>query len=133
MQMSKQMKRIQCFIGVPLAVGLLLMSGCATRNYRAAYSGQMISQAEKAIDEADASNASQNAPDELTAAEEKLSLAKTAFARDDHDKAAQLAEEAAAAAEYAQAKATTEKSKNTVEEMRKNIEVLKKEIELQSK
>jgi hypothetical protein len=132
-QMSGRKRRIHCFIGVPLAVGLLLLSGCATRNYRAAYSGQMISQGEKAIDDANASNASQNAPDELTAAEEKLSLAKAAFARDDHDNAAQLAEEAAVAAAYAQAKATTEKNKKIVEEMRKNIEVLKKEIELQSK
>jgi len=131
--MNGGMKRIQCFVGVSLTVGLMLSVGCATKNYRAAYSGQMISQGEKALAEANASNASQDAPAELAAAEEKLSMAKTAFVREDYDQAVDLAEEAAVAAQYAQAKATTEKSKKTVAEIQKNIEDLKREIELQSK
>lgn len=133
MQMGVGVKRIQYFVGVSFAVGLMVLSGCATRNYRASYSGQMISQGEKALVEANASNASQNAPDELAAAEEKLSMARTAFSREDYDQAADLAEEAAVAAKYAQARATTEKNRKTVAEIRKHIEELKREIELQSK
>jgi len=131
--MSGREKGIQLYLGVFLASALLLASGCATRNYRAAYSGQMISQGEKAVKEARAGNASQNAQAELTAAEEKLSLAKAAFAKENHDNAADLAEEAVVTAEYAQAKSTTEERKRIVEEMRKNIAVLKQETEAQSK
>jgi len=131
--MSGREKRTHCVIGVTLAMVLLLSAGCATMDYRKAYSGQLISQAEKAVDEAIASKASQNAPAELKVAEEKLSRAREAFAKEEHDKASRLAEEAAVDAQYAQTKATTERNKKTVGEMRKNIEVMRQDIERQSK
>lgn len=120
-------------IGVALALGLLFAAGCATRNYRMDFAGVVISQGEKAVDEARASNAALVAQPELKAAEEKLSLAKEAFAKEQHDKAARLAEEAKVAAEYAQTKAVSEKSKRAVEEMQKNIDVMRQEIERQSR
>jgi hypothetical protein len=119
--------------GVACILGLLLVAGCATRNYRKDYSSLMISQGEKAIAEAKASNASSKAQAELTAAEEKLRLAKEAFARDEQDKAAMLAEESKAAAEYAQSKASTEKAKETAAEMQKNIETMRQDIGRQPK
>ena len=114
-------------------LGLLFVVGCATRNYRKDYSSLLISQGERAVAEAKAGNASSKAQPELTAAEEKLRLAKEAFAREEHDKAATLAEEAKAAAEYAQSKASTEKTKEAVAEMQKNIETLRQDIGRQSK
>lgn len=130
--MSGREKRTPWVIGGILAV-VLLSVGCATMDYRKAYSGQMILQAEKAINEAKAVSASQDAPAELKGAEEKLSRAKEAFAKEEHDKATLLAEEATVDAQYAQTKATTEKNKRTVGEMQKNIEVMRQDIERQSK
>lgn len=131
--MSSRKRAIQFFIGIPLALGLLLFVDCAPGNYRADFSSNMISQGEKAINEAKSSNATANASTELKAAEEKLSQAKNAFAKEEHDKAVLLAEEAAVEAEYAQSKATAVKNTKTVEEMQKNKEVLRQEIERQSK
>lgn len=131
--MSGRKRMIQRFTGIPLAVGLLLLVGCAPGNYRADFSGNIISQGEKAINEAKSSNATVNAAAELKVAEEKLSLAKGAFAKEEHDKAARLAEEAVVDAEYAQSKATAVKNVKTVEEMQKNKEVLRQEIDRQSK
>lgn len=126
--MKGRQKEIHRFLGVLLAVGLMVPGGCATKNYRAAYADEMISRGERTIKEARAANAEKNAPAALTDAEEKLSLAKAAFAKEDHEDAANLAEEAVVTAEYAQARSTTEESRKTMEEMEKNIEVLKKEV-----
>ena len=118
--------------GVAFIVGLLLSNSCSTANWPVT-SHQTISQGEKAVNEAKASNASIDAPNELKAAEEKLSLAKKEFAQGWHKEASRLAKEAAVDAEYARIKATTEKDKKTVKEMQENIEVLRQEIERQSK
>ncbi len=130
--MDGRKRNIQHSIGGALAVCALLSGGCATANYPI-HSKQMISQGEKAINEAKAGNASMDAPDELKAAEEKLSLAKKEFANGWHNNASRLAKEAAVEAEYARAKATTEKEKQTVKEMQVNIDALRREIELQSR
>lgn len=120
-------------IGVALALGLLVAAGCAIRDYRVDFASVMLSQGEKAVDEARAANAALVAQPELQAAEEKLALAKDAFAKEEYDKARRLAEEAKVAAEYAQTKAVSEKNKRSVEEMRKNIDVMRQEIERQSR
>jgi hypothetical protein len=130
--MDGRKRNIQHLIGGVLAVGALLSVGCATQNWPI-ISKQMISQGEKAINEAKAGTASMDAPDELKAAEEKLSLAKKEFANGWHNNASRLAKEAAVEAEYARAKATTEKEKQTVKEMQVNIDALRREIELQSR
>jgi hypothetical protein len=130
--MDRRKRNIQHLIGGALAVGALFWGGCSTTNWPI-QSKQMISQGERAVSEAKASNASLNAPVELKAAEEKLSLAKEEFAKGWHNKAARLAEEAAVDAELAQAKSTTEKNKRTAEDMRKNIDALRQEIEQESK
>ncbi len=130
--MDGRKRKNQHLIGGVLAVGALLLGGCSPANWPI-ISKQMISQGEKAIKEAKEGNASVGAPDELKAAEEKLSLAKKEFANGWHNSASRLAEEAAVEAEYAQAKARTEKEKRTVKEMQANIETLRQEIELQSR
>ena len=130
--MDGRKRNIQYLLGGALAVGALLSGGCATTNWPIT-SKPLISQGEKAINEAKAGNASMEAPDELKAAEEKLSLAKKEFADGWHKNASRLAKEAAVDAEYARAKATSEKEKQTVKEMQVNIDTLRREIELQSR
>src|SRR4030043_606887 len=83
-------------IGIALAMGMLPSSGCATKNV--ILSRQKVSQAEKDIHEAKASNASLGAPVELTTAEGKFSLAKEALAKEGYEKAGRLADEASVAA-----------------------------------
>lgn len=117
--------------GVALAAGLMLAAGCGGTS--PIVSRGKVTEGEKAVNEAKASNASLNAPVELTAAEGKLSLAREALAREEYDEAARLADEASVDAEYARARATTEKNRKTAEEMRKNIEVLRQEIQRQSR
>jgi hypothetical protein len=104
----------------------LLVGGCASDG---TLSAQKIAAGEKAINEAKDGNASLNAPTELDIAQGKMSQAKEAFAKQDHEKAGALAEQASVDAEYARTKATTEKNKKAVEEMRKNVDTLRQEIE----
>src|SRR3989304_8328958 len=80
------------WIGIAMAMGLLLSGGCASTNV--ILSRQKVSQAEKDIHEAKASNASLGAPVELTTAEGKFSLAKEALAKEGDEKAGRLAGEA---------------------------------------
>jgi len=127
--MERRHRIVRGVIGIPLAVGLLLLAGCAARNYRSDYSRQLLSQSEKAVNEAKAGNASQIAQAELKEAEEKLSRARTAYAREEYEKAGYLAKEAAVAAEYAKARATTGKTRMNAEEMRKNLEAMRQDIE----
>ena len=119
-------------IGVLTAVGLLLSTGCATRDYRKDDASQLITQGEKAVYEAKSANASTSAQAELKAAEEKLSEARNSFDQGLYDQAGRLAKEGAVAADHARAKATTDKSRKDAEEVRKNLEALRQEIERQS-
>jgi len=123
---------IPYLIGCALAVCALFSVGCATQNWPV-ISKQKIIQGEKEINEAKAGTASMDAPDELKAAEEKLSLAKKEFANGWHNNASRLAEEAAVEAEYARAKANSEKEKQTLKEIQANIDTLRREIKLQSR
>lgn len=130
--MSMRKGRIRRMIVVPIGLGLLLSTSCSTANWPIT-AKQNISESEKAINEAKASNASTGAPAELKSAEEKLSLAKKEFEKGWHNDASRLAKEAAVDAELARAKATSEKDKKTVKEMQENIDSLRREIERQSK
>jgi len=132
MHMGRRKRILHGAIAVLSVGGLLLAAGCATRNYRGDYSRQLLSQGEKAVSGAKAGNASQSAQAELKASEEKLALARDAFAKEEYGKAGRLAEEAAVAAEYAQARAETEKNRKAAEEVRKNLEAMRQDIERQS-
>ena len=129
--MDGKERSILQLIGITFAMGLLLSSGCSSKNV--ILSRQKVSQAEKDIHEAKASNASLGAPVELATAEGKFSLAKEALAKEDYETAGRLADEASVDAEFAIVKATSEKNKKRAAEMRKNIESLRQEIQHQSK
>ena len=79
-----------------IAAFALLLGGCASDG---TLSAQKITAAEKALSEAKDGNASMNAPNELDMAEMKMSQAKQAFAKQDHEKAGALAEQASVDAE----------------------------------
>ncbi len=127
--MKENRKLQQLFAGVS-ALGLLLMSGCTTF---ATVPREKISQGDKALTEAEESNASLNAPVEFKAAEDKLAEAKAAFGKKDYDRATRLAEQALVDADYARAKGTSEKANKKAEELRQNIKTLRQDIELLSK
>ena len=129
--MGGKRRALSLLLGLALAAGLPLAAGCGGTSQIVAKG--KVSDGERAVNEAKASNASLNAPVDLVAAEGKLSAAKEMLLKDDYDSAARLADEATVDAEYARAKATTEKSRKTAEEMQKNIEVLRQEIQSKSR
>lgn len=120
-------KGIRFWFVTAAALGLGLSCGCAATD--GALSNEKVWQANKAIGAAKESNASQNAPVELRAAEDRIIEATTALTNKDYEKAVRLAEEASADAEYARAKATAEKARKKAEEMRQNLETLRQEVE----
>jgi len=115
-----------------LVIGFVIPAGCATHNYRREESGLILSHGARAIDEANAVEASKSAEGELKVAEERLFQARAAFDREAYNEAARLAMEAAVMADFARAKAMTEKSKSNAEHVRRNLETLRQQIEQQS-
>jgi hypothetical protein len=113
-----------CLFLVLTVSGLLLTGGCATRGTLP----ETMSQASEGIREAARSNATQNAPDELKAAEKKLAQAQEAAYKRDYAAAARLAEEASIDADYARYKAASEKARKTAEGLRENIKALRQEV-----
>jgi hypothetical protein len=128
-QMTWKRKHLQLFL-VAATLGLTVAAGCATSSI---LSSQKISQGDKAITDAQLSNASVSAPDELKIAEEKLSQAKEAQAKKEYELATRLAEQASVDADYARARATSDKSQKAADEMRKKTKVLREEVERLSK
>ena len=127
--MTWKRKHLHLFL-VAAALGLTVMAGCATSSI---FSSQKISQGDKAITDAQLSNASVSAPDELKTAEEKLAQAKEAQAKKNYELATRLAEQASVDADYARARATSDNSQKAADEMRKKTKVLREEVERLSK
>jgi Domain of unknown function (DUF4398) len=111
-----------------LSVGLiaLVAVGCASARLLAS---TKVTQAERAIDEAQQSGAVTTAPTELRTAEDKLKEAQAVMAKGDYDTAMRLADQAAADADYARARATNVRVTKAVDEMKQNIRVLRQELE----
>jgi Domain of unknown function (DUF4398) len=111
-----------------LSLGLiaLVAVGCASARPLASIK---VTQAERAIDEAQQSGAVTTAPTELRTAEDKLKEAQAAMAKGDYDTAMRLADQAAADADYARARATNVRVTKAVDEMKQNIQVLRQELE----
>jgi hypothetical protein len=96
-------------------------------------SGEKIFQADKAFSDAKDGNASKNAPDDLAVAQRKLNAAKEAFAKQNYDEAARLAEQTVVDADYAQARATTRKNMDIAEGIKNETNALRQEIERTTK
>ena len=84
--------------------------------------------ARAAVDQAQASGASELAPLDLTAARQKLERANAALQAGDHLIARRLAEQAQADAQLAAARADAEKSRRAVAEVEASIRALRDEL-----
>jgi hypothetical protein len=125
-------KKRWTLLSVVVAVVVLsIAGGCSSMTANLA--GEKVSHGEKAVADAKESNAILNAPDDLAVAQGKLAQAKDAFAKQNYEESARLADQASVDAEYARARATTRKNRKTAEEMKKNIETLRQEIERMTK
>lgn len=115
-------------------VASLCAVGCgAPMKMDAHLSGEKIFQADKAFTDAKEGNASKNAPGELAVAQGKLAAAKEAFAKENYDEAARMAEQTVVDAEYARARATTRKNQEIAEGIRKETNALRQEIDRMTK
>jgi hypothetical protein len=108
------------------ALVALMAAGCASD---ATLASAKVSQAERAVNEAKQSNAGVTAPVELRTAEDKLTAARAAAARGEHDEAIRQADQALADADYARARASNAQVKKIADDMRQNIQTLRQELE----
>jgi hypothetical protein len=132
--MDGRNRRIRELFFVAGIVASLVTVGCGSpMKMTAQTSGEKIFQADKAFSDAKDGNASRNAPDDLAVAQGKLAAAKEAFAKENYDEAARMAEQTVVDAEYARARATTRKNQEIAEGIRKETDALRQEIERMSK
>lgn len=123
--MKTRNRVVYVLAGILLILGMALV-GCGGN---AAVPTEKIANAERAIAGARDSNAIVNAPLDLRLAEDKLSEAKAAVAKEENDRAGRLADEAIIDADVARAKTRTAKAKQIKGEMTESIDALRKEIE----
>jgi YD repeat-containing protein len=132
--MDEKKRRSRLVFVVVGVIGLLFAVGCGTSmEITAQTSGEKIFQADKAFSTAKDGNASKNAPDDLAVAQGKLAAAKDAFAKQNYDEAARLAEQTVVDADYALARATTRKNMDIAEGIKKETNALSQEIERTTK
>jgi lipopolysaccharide biosynthesis regulator YciM len=111
---------------ISVSVIALVAAGCASARPLAS---TKISQAERAVDEAQQVGAVTTASAELRVAEDKLKEAQAAMVKGDYDNAMRLADQAAADADYARARAINVRVTKAVDDMKQNIQVLRQELE----
>lgn len=109
------------------ALVAVMAAGCASGD--AALASAKVSQAERAVNEAKQSNAGVTAPVELKTAEDKLTAARAAAAKGEHNEAMRQADQALADADYARARAVSERVQKAIDEAKRNIQVLHQELE----
>ena len=88
-----------------------------------------VSQAERAVEEAQQAGAAVSAPAELRAAQDKLTAAQTAMAKGKNDRAIRAAEQAAIDGEYARALAVNQRANTVADEMNQYVKVLRQELD----
>jgi hypothetical protein len=122
-------EQARCFLRVRLfSIGLAALSavGCASHKPLASAT---ITQAERAIDEAQEAGAAISAPAEFKTAQDKLKAAQASMAQGKHERAIRSAEEAAIDAEYARVRAVNQRANTRADEMGQYIRTLREEIE----
>jgi cytochrome c biogenesis protein ResB len=88
-----------------------------------------VTQAERAVEDAQQAGAAVSAPLELRAAQDKLKAAQEAMAKGKHDRAIRSAEQATIDGEYARAVAAKQRVNTTSDEMDQYIKVLRQELD----
>ena len=113
-------------VAVSAALTALVAVGCASH---APLANAKLSQAERAVEDAQQAGAAASAPLEFRAAQEKLTTAQTLMTRGKHDQAIRGAEEATVDGEYARAVAANQRASTLADEMGQYIKVLRQELE----
>ena len=105
---------------------VLSLAGCASH---APLVSAKVSQAERAVDEAQQAGAAVSAPVEFKTAQDKLTAAQTAMAKGKKDTAIRAAEQAAIDGEYARALTANQRANAVADEMGQYIKVLRQELD----
>jgi hypothetical protein len=109
-----------------VALAALSIVGCAKHGPLAS---AKVSQAERAVEEAQQAGAAISAPLELRTAQDKLKAAQAALAKGKHEQAVRAADEATVDGEYARAVAAQQRATTNADEMGQYINVLRQELE----
>ncbi|WDY59919.1 DUF4398 domain-containing protein [Pseudomonas sp. PSKL.D1] len=109
---------------LPAAGFLMLLGGCAS----AIVPSEQIELTRSAVNRAVSADATQYAPVEMRAAQDKLSAMDRALGQQDLETVRDLAELAEADARLAERKALASKNQEQLENARKGIDVLKQEM-----
>ena len=108
------------------AVVALSAVGCASHGPLA---NAKVTQAERAVEDAQQAGAAVSAPLEFRSAQDKLKAAQEAMAKGKHERAIRAAEQAAIDGEYARALASNQRVNAMSDEMNQYINVLRQELE----
>ena len=108
------------------ALAALVAVGCASHGPLA---NAKVSQAERAVEEAQQAGAAASAPLEFRTAQDKLTTAQTLMARGKHEQAIRAAEQATVDGEYARAVANDQRASTIAEEMGQYIKVLRQDLD----
>lgn len=111
---------------VSAAFAALVVVGCASHGPLAT---AKVSQAERALEEAQQAGAAASAPLEFRTAQDKLTTAQTLTARGKHDQAIRAAEQATVDGEYARAVAANQRANTVADETGQYIKVLRQELD----
>jgi hypothetical protein len=109
-----------------IALAALSVVGCASHGPLAS---AKVTQAERAIEDAQQAGAAVSAPLEFRTAQDKLKAAQAAMTKGNHERAIRSAEQAAIDGEYARALAANQRVNTVADEMGQYIKVLRQELE----
>jgi hypothetical protein len=109
-----------------IALATLSVVGCASHGPLAS---AKVTQAERAIEDAQQAGAAVSAPLEFRTAQDKLKAAQAAMTKGNHERAIRSAEQAAIDGEYARALAANQRVNTVADEMGQYIKVLRQELE----
>ncbi len=118
--------RLVCIVLVPLSIAALSTAGCAGHSPLAS---AKVSQAERAVDEAQQAGAAVSAPLEFRTAQDKLMAAQKAMAKGKNEEAIRAAEQAAIDGEYARVMAANQRVNAVADEMGRYLKVLRQELD----
>jgi hypothetical protein len=119
--LSRQLATLAC------GAAVLLLASCASPQKTPATAEVAVSR--NAVQNAVSAGAPELAPDEITAARQKMLMANQALAAKDYKRARQLALEAQADAQLAQSKANSAKASAMSNQLNNDLRVLREEVD----
>ncbi len=117
-------QKLLTILGLSAAIGATLLSGCATSSEKPT---RQLSRAESYIEIAQNQGAQEYSAVALQSARDKLTQAKRAADKGDHEVARRLAKEAELDAQYAVAQTSRMQAQNSLREVQSSLETLRRE------